>query len=254
MRALPVVVFVEAALGTGQGSAPRLDEKGYLNRKLRMLQTINGNTTFVDGHWVRESPATIDLRHGDAAAGVPVGTAAHQLVNLPMLGALCFSVLVFAVLVFFRESLFKLGNWGYLGVFLVQLADSATIFIPTPGHAYAFATGAALNPVLLGVIGGVGATLGELTGYFLGARAHRGLEGGRLYDRVLALTKRWTGPALFTFALLPGPFEVANICAGAIRYPLWRFFLYVGIGKIVKVTCIAAGGFYTLSWLLGPTG
>ena len=219
-----------------------------------MLQTIDGNIVLVDRHRERGNPAAIDPGNGEAAAGIGVGSGAHRFAILSMLGALCFCILVFAALLYLRESVFTLGSWGYVAVFLVQLADSATIFIPTPGHAYTFATGAALNPLVLGVIGGVGATLGELTGYFLGARAHRVLEGGRLYDRVLALTKRWTGPALFTFALLPGPFEVANICAGAIRYPLWRFFLYVGIGKIVKVTCIAAGGFYTLSWLLGPTG
>ena len=219
-----------------------------------MLQTIDGNIALADRHRVRENPAALDLGNGDAAAGIRVGRGALRFANLPILGALCFSLLVFAALLYLLDSLFKLGNWGYLAVFLVQLADSATILIPTPGQAYAFAIGAALNPMLLGVIGGVGATLGELTGYFLGARAHRMFEGGRLYDRILALNKRWTGPALFAFALLPGPFEVANICAGAVRYPLWRFLLYVGIGKIVKVTCIAAGGFYTFSRLLGPTG
>ncbi len=219
-----------------------------------MLQTIDSNIVLVEMHRARENPAAIDPGNGEATAGTRVGSGAHRFANLPMLGALCFSILVFAALLYLRETLLELGNWGYVGVFLVQLADSATIFIPTPGQAYAFATGAALNPLLLGVIGGVGATLGELTGYVVGARAHHALEGGRLYDRVLALTKRWTGPALFTFALLPGPFEVANICAGAIRYPLWRFFLFVGIGKIVKVTSIAAGGFYAFSWLLGAAG
>ena len=107
---------------------------------------------------------------------------------------------------------------------------------------------------LLGLAGGIGAALGELTGYFLGARGRRVVEGWSLYARLVAVTSRWTGPMLLVLAALPIPFDLAGVWAGTTRYPLSRFLLFVTPGKIIKVTLVGLAGYYSVGWLLGPLG
>jgi membrane protein DedA with SNARE-associated domain len=166
-------------------------------------------------------------------------------------GSIAVMALVAVVLVQFRDSLMETGGWGYAGVFLAELGNTVVILVPTPAHAYTFAMGAALNPWALGLIGGTGAALGELTGYYLGLKSRRVVAGGRLYERMRSLTARWTGVALFTFATLPVPFDVAGFWAGSLKYPAHKFILYVLVGKTIKVTGIALAGYYGATWLLG---
>ena len=57
-----------------------------------------------------------------------------------------------------------MGNWGYVGVALADFANSLVIIIPTPAPAYTFAMGALLNPVAIGIIGGLAAASDEMIG------------------------------------------------------------------------------------------
>jgi membrane protein YqaA with SNARE-associated domain len=168
------------------------------------------------------------------------------------LGIAAIFAAIFFVLLHFREAVVRLGPWGYLSVFLSELANSASILIPTPGTAYTLSLSVILNPFLLGLAGGVGAALGELTGYFAGSKGRRILEGRRVFQWFQALAKRRVGPALFVIAALPVPFDGAGLWAGAVRYPAARFLLCIMPGKMVKITCIALAGHYGLAWLLGP--
>ncbi len=168
----------------------------------------------------------------------------------PVLMVLAFSLLLTAILLYFQGPLSRLGEWGYVGAFITQMIGSATVLLPTPSQGYILAMAVTLNPLVLGLIGGIGAALGELTGYYLGARGRRALQGGRLYQRLEAMPRRWTGAALFSFALLPVPFDVAGLWAGAVRFPISRFLLYVAVGKAFNITVIALVAHYGISWLL----
>jgi len=170
---------------------------------------------------------------------------------LPLLAALCFSVLIAFLMFEFRYVIAELGKWGYLGVFFIEMANSATIMFPTPGQTYTFALGAMLNPLMIGLIGGIGSAIGELTGYAVGVKTGHRFQGGRIFARLQKFTMRWGGLALFLFATIPGPFEVAGLWAGTVRYPLARFFVFVAVGKILKVTAFALAGYYSLAWLFG---
>ena len=167
------------------------------------------------------------------------------------LASVAVMAIVAVTLVQFRNSLGGAGAWGYAGVFLAELGNTVVILVPTPAHAYTFAMGGTLNPLALGLIGGVGAALGELTGYYLGVKGRRIVAGGNLYERMRSVTERWTGAALFTFAVLPVPFDLAGVWAGALRYPASKFFVYVAVGKTIKITGIALAGYYGATWLLG---
>lgn len=146
-----------------------------------------------------------------------------------------------------------LRGYGYIGIFLVNLIGSATIFLPIPSAAFVFTSGIFLNPLLVGIIGGLGSAIGEFTGYALGL-------GGRV-----ALKKRWKKQidnieklfekygwffVIFIFAATPLPDDIAGIAAGILKYPVKKYFLAVLIGKIVLHLVIAYAGFYGLHWIL----
>ena len=166
---------------------------------------------------------------------------------LPALATVLLPLLVFYLLVQYWETVVTWGSWGYLGVFLAELANSAVILVPTPGPAYTAAMASVLDPLLIGVVGGLGAALGEMVGYTLGATGRHALEGGRLYSRFHAMAERRFGIAIFAFAALPLPFDIAGIWAGAVRYPAWKFFAVVATGKTVKTTLISMAVYHGLN-------
>lgn len=136
------------------------------------------------------------------------------------------------------DVLEAMGPWGYPGVFAAELISSASIFIPLPAHNYAMAMAVTLDPYLLGLAGGVGAGLGELTGYLLGKYGKKGVEGGRWFARFEAMAKKRFGLAIFIFAFMPAPIDFVGILAGAAGYPIWRFAAIVSLGKVLKITLL----------------
>ena len=144
----------------------------------------------------------------------------------------------------------SLGNWGYLGVAAVEFGNSAMLAIPTPSYAYTFAMGSILNPFAIGAIGGVFAMLGELIGYYLGHRGSAILPDSPRVEQFKSWTSRWGAVILFGFALLPVPFDIAGIWAGAAHYPLVRFIPVVALGKAIKVTMIALAGYFGMDALI----
>ena len=173
---------------------------------------------------------------------------------LPVAGTLTLSVLVAVALIYFREPMSHMGNWGYLGVFAAEMGNSAAIIIPTPGHVVTLTLAPILNPLLVGLIGGIAAAIGELSGYALGATGRKALEGSRIYDLFQILAQRRVGLVLFACAALPVPFDFAGIWAGTVRYSLRHFLLYVTAGKIIRVTTFAFAGYYGMNWLIGSFG
>ena len=161
-----------------------------------------------------------------SARQAPFALSAGQWRSMLVSGAavVAVSAAAIAILLLLRDTMAGIGAWGLVGAFFAELGNSAVILVPTPGPAYTFAMGATLNPFLLGVAGGVGAALGELTGYFLGTRGRRVMEGWSLYSRLAAVTSRWTGPMLLVLAALPIPFDLAGVWAGSTRYPVGRRF------------------------------
>ena len=161
------------------------------------------------------------------------------------------SIVLALILIEFGELLESLGNWGYVGVAAVEFGNSAMVAIPTPSYLYTFSMGAILNPFVVGIIGGTFATLGELIGYYLGRRGSAILPEGPRIERFKTWTSRWGTVTLFWFALLPVPFDIAGIWAGAANYPLVRFVPPVLLGKSIKITMIALAGYFGMDALMG---
>lgn len=143
---------------------------------------------------------------------------------------------------------------GYLGVFLATLLGNATIILPLPAGAAVIAGGALLSPILVALVGGVGATLGELTGYGAGYGGKALLEKRDLYRRIEGWMHAHGTIVLFVLSVIPNPFfDVAGLAAGSVRFPLWRFLLVVWAGKTIQYTGVAFAGAWgseqVIEWL-----
>jgi membrane protein YqaA with SNARE-associated domain len=169
--------------------------------------------------------------------------------------ALIFALLICSLIIIFRKRIEGLGGYGYLGAFLVSLLCCATIILPVPGLIIVFTLGAVLNPLLVGLVSGVGGTLGEMTGYLLGYGGRAAIEKTRLYHRMEYWMRRWGAITLFVLAVVPNPFfDVAGAAAGALRFPLWKFLAYGGAGRIIKHTAFALAGAWGMPFVLHLLG
>ena len=141
---------------------------------------------------------------------------------------------------------------GYAAVGLIVLVGSAGLVIPVPALAVTCTTATFLNPAAVAVIAGLAGTVGELTGYYLGRSGRELIDQNRFYQKVEHWMRKRGWLLLFVISAVPNPvFDVAGIAAGALRYPLWRFMLAVGLGKQVKFFMIAYACHYSLQGLKG---
>lgn len=154
--------------------------------------------------------------------------------------------------IYFRNHLQELANYGYLAVFLVGLISNATVILPLPGLAVSTLLGAVFNPWLVGIVGGVGQALGELSGYLVGYSGHTLVDENPTYQRLVGWMRRHGMLTVFVLALIPNPiFDLGGIAAGALRFPVWKFLLSVTAGKVIRNIGFALAGYYGLE-LLDP--
>ena len=132
-----------------------------------------------------------------------------------------------------------IGAWGYLGAFVVTALSSATVVMPSPGFAAVLVMTKDLNWLLLGISAGLGGALGELTAYYVGAQGAKTLEGHKSHEWFQRGMDRFGGLIVFVSALIPlVPVDAAGLIAGAVRYPVMKFLVYLAIGKIVMTTTL----------------
>jgi membrane protein DedA with SNARE-associated domain len=167
-----------------------------------------------------------------------------------------------ALLLAFPDATDSLEGFSYAGVFLTNLASTATFYFPVPGLTAAAQTLIATEgdgahfPWLVGIAGGAGMAVGEVTAYYgglLGAELVRGRELPgparvrrwieRAVRRINWLMSRWGMLTLFVLSAVPNPaFEVAGLTAGSVRMSFRRFFVAVIAGKIVRGIVLAYYG------------
>jgi membrane protein YqaA with SNARE-associated domain len=172
------------------------------------------------------------------------------------------------VLLIFPDLTDGLAGFSYGGVFLTNLASTATFYFPVPGLTLAAQTIIATEgdssrfPWLVGLAGGLGMAIGEITAYYagyLGAEIVRGREfnGPRrlqaAVERVLRgigwLMGRWGMATLFVLSAVPNPlFEIAGLTAGSVRMPFRRFMVSVTAGKILRGMVLAYYGVNAFDW------
>jgi len=150
-------------------------------------------------------------------------------------------------IILLRDQIKQFAIYGYPGVFLVSLVGNATLILPAPSFAIVFAVGGALNPLAVGVVAGLGASLGETTGYLAGVGGRSILENRGLYRRLEGWMRKAGPLVIFVLAAIPNPvFDVGGMMAGALHMPVWYFYLAAWAGKSVRFTLLALSGQFLL--------
>jgi membrane protein YqaA with SNARE-associated domain len=177
---------------------------------------------------------------------------------IPILALLL--ILAISVALFFLgrnpELIAKLEDYGYFGAFLISLIGNASILLP--GIVLPLLTGLGIvfypvsglfGLVMVGLAGGVGAAIGEITGYMVGYSGRGIIENKKLYWRLTGWVKRWGALAIFIFALFPLFFDLVGLAAGVLRFPLWKFVLFCWLGRTmlyVAFIVLAALGWHVV--------
>ena len=143
------------------------------------------------------------------------------------------------------EEVPNLPIYGYPAVFLISLVGNATLVLPAPFYLVVGAAGSTLDPLTVGIVAGLGAALGELTGYLAGASGKGSVEEKRHYKWIERHMKK-SGPiVIFLLGAIPNFFfDIGGLLAGVTRMPVWQFLLVAWAGKSVRMTIIALVGSY----------
>jgi len=144
-------------------------------------------------------------------------------------------------------------QYGYIGIFLVSLISNGTIIFPVPYLLVIYSVGTAnlYNPFLVGIVAGVGATIGELTLYFLASLGRYILpEKYRLKAEKMKLLIDKSGPILiFIFAATPLPDDIIYPLLGVMRYSLIKTFLSCFLGKALLALSVYLAGYYSATFV-----
>ncbi|MFC1872408.1 VTT domain-containing protein [Chloroflexota bacterium] len=179
-----------------------------------------------------------------------------------ILGTLLMVVMAIAV-VYYGDLVSKLGSYGYLGAFLVSIVGGATYIVPVPMLAVIFALGGVVKYTwLLGIINGLGETVGALTIYMTGHGASTAIynraKDGRLqkfYDKIMHLMESRGSMTLFVLSAILNPFFYpAGLAAGALKFGVRKYFLVCWAGKTIKGFTVAYAGYWGISWLSNILG
>ena len=140
---------------------------------------------------------------------------------------------------------------GYPGVFFLSLLASGGMVFPIPSLAATCgAAGLDLNLIVVGILAGLGETLGELVGYSIGFGGQSVVQRRNIYKRAKAWMVKWGVGVLLILSIIPNPiFDFVGIAAGALRYPIKRFLIIVWVGKTLKGLIIAHACFWIVEWI-----
>jgi len=149
----------------------------------------------------------------------------------------------------FALEISKYGILKYAAAFIISAAASATIVIPVPGLAMTSVFGTLAtspwDPLWFGISSGLGATLGEFTGYMLGYSGRMAIPYTKTYERIVNWMQKWGSWTIFLLALIPNPlFDIAGVAAGILRYPAWKFLLVGAAGRLPKHILFSYFGYW----------
>jgi len=142
---------------------------------------------------------------------------------------------------------------GYTGAFIIAFLGNATILLPFPYIGVPFILGGVtdevtslfvFDPWIIGLVAGIGALLGEMTGYAIG------YGGGKLIDqeqtssfrRFIESYPRATPLVIWFLAATPIPDDALIVPLGAARYPWWKVAIPQFIGKTMFMMVLAWAG------------
>jgi membrane protein YqaA with SNARE-associated domain len=158
-------------------------------------------------------------------------------------------------------------QYGYFGIFLISLLGATSIVVPIPSTVVIFTLGGLrdsfgnflFEPLFIAAAAGVGAAIGEFSGYLLGFGGRKviGEKYKRKMDILMKLFKRFGPIVIFVFALTPLPDDLLFILLGVMRYGVWAAFIPAIVGKFLSNLIVAYAGrlfLYVIGSFFGVEG
>lgn len=165
--------------------------------------------------------------------------------KLDSLVILLISIIIIGVSFYFRTELSRFSSFGLLGIFLINLIGSATLFVPAPAIATVVAGGFLYNPLFVAIVSALGSAIGDMVGYTLG---HSGKEilfknHPFWYKIFREAFHKFAAVFIIFFSFIPNPvFDFVGVIAGIFHYPAHRFLIYVLIGRFLRNLLLAYVG------------
>lgn len=165
-----------------------------------------------------------------------------------------------ALVVVYWDHVHKAAQYGYLGVFLINILTGATAFIPVPGLLVVFTLGSILEPAIVGALAGFGEAIGSIAIYFTGYGGRTVIKKLETIDhRLTPKFEKWIRRhgyiTVFLMSSIVNPlFLPFTAVAGAIHFGLAKFFFLCWAGKTIKGMGVAYLGFYGLGSVLRLIG
>ena len=188
--------------------------------------------------------------------------------------SLIFTILLCFAAIYYKDYLLGtkyVATYGLLGMLAVAFLGGSLlsmIAIPVPYWLLVFTLPSILAPqfqigapILVGLISGFGASLGQLLTFMLGYgsrdlsqklayKVNRGL-----YDRAMNWANRHGSLAVFVMSAIINPFHLPmTIAMASLRYPVWKFLLFSLLGNVLKSSVIAFCGYFGLNSLFRLLG
>jgi len=142
-------------------------------------------------------------------------------------------------------------KYGYFGAFIGSIIGNITIALPTPYAFLITALGTNLNPFVLGLVSGLGATLGELMSYWVGLASRKALNPQQLnrLEIVKRLVVKYGSLVIVLFAVTPLPDDLLLIPLGIIGYDFRKLAFSIWTGKTILALTLAYAGYYGMEYL-----
>jgi len=150
-----------------------------------------------------------------------------------------------------------------LGVFVAAFFAGSSLPMPLPYIVVTFTLGGVLNPLLVGLISGLGAGIGGTLVYLSGRGGRRLFFGTDIFtpdvDEAdpsrIAKTVDWArrrgSIVIFIMSAIINPlFAPMAVAMGALKFRTEKFFLMCWAGNTVKSLLIAYCGYFGLGALL----
>jgi membrane protein YqaA with SNARE-associated domain len=173
---------------------------------------------------------------------------------IPLAGLLVVIIITGGILYCYKQypgRIDELKNYGYLGAFIISIILNATLILPVGNMAILMAVGATMpSPAIVGLVGGLGAAIGEMTGYIAGRSGRDLLARSKMYNRVEGWVRRWGMLPIFVFSMVPFFFDLVGIAAGALRVPFWRFFIPCWLGRTILYVVMVMAASWGLKSLI----
>jgi membrane protein YqaA with SNARE-associated domain len=149
-------------------------------------------------------------------------------------------------------------GYGLVGLLVASIIANASIFLPVPIDILVFAIDSdssnLLNVVVVALVVGFGAALGEMTAYLMGVIGIKAAERAKhkefkYVDEIRRRLKKSGLVFIILGAMTPFPFDIIGITAGLIKYDYKKFFIGAFIGKFLRYLLIGFAGYYGMPFL-----